>query len=489
LFIPDTTKNLGVKAMNRHNDIDMDTPLVQLSEQDSWTMRVSFEGTMVFGSTGSGKTSGSGHTFANAFLEAGYGGLVLTAKPDEKDNWREWSRQCGREHQLVIVKPTNPYFFDFMEYEAKRQDGSDTQTMVSLFMLIIEIANEGSIQSKETYWLLALRQMLRNTIDILKCAGEVVSVEAMYRLIVTAPTSISRLGSNEWQKESYCFTSLNKATDNYEALVSSGNRKIHFEDFDISFTYWTNEFPNLAEKTRSIIVSMFTTTADAFLRGNLKRLFNTDKNKQEAAPELAREGSIIVLDLPVKTYEDVGRIAQGVYKLMFQKIMERSGADSETPSVFLYADECQYFLNSYDLNFQQTARSSRVASFYLTQSLSNFHVNLGEQGEEKANSLLGNLSTKIFHAQADTRTNEWAAKLFGEDWVMQSSSSSSFDDQNDPRMSSNISEQRRFILEPITFTQMQRGGKQFDHIVSAIVHQVGRTWSTGENYLEAFFKQ
>ena len=470
---------------------DMDRTLVWLTQEDGITVRQLFEGVMVFGTSGSTKTTTTAHMFANAFMESGYGGLVLTAKVDEKDQWREWAKECGREQDLVIFKPTNPYYYDFMEKEARRQDGSDTETVVGLFMLIIEIANGGSIQSKETYWLLALRQMLRNTIDILKCAGEVISVEAMYRFIVTAPTSISRLGSGDWQKESFCFKCLNTATDNYEARGDSKevNPRVHFEDFDIAFTYWTNEFPNLAEKTRSIIVSMFTTTADAFLRGNLKGLFNTDSNKLDASPEMARQGKIIILDLPIKKYEQVGVIAQGVYKLCFQKAMERVQVNSDIPNVFLFADECQFTLTSYEDSFQTTARSSHIATFYLTQSLSNLHLNLGDKGEQRTNSLLTNLGTKIFHAQVDNQTNEWAAKLIGEDWTMQSSSSSSFTQQDNPQLSASLSESRRFIVEPIEFTKLLRGGEQNDYIGSAIMHQVGRTWSNGDNYLEVFLKQ
>ncbi|MBL4623554.1 MAG: TraM recognition domain-containing protein [Flavobacteriales bacterium] len=466
---------------------DMDRTLVWLTEQDGISVRQLFEGVMVFGTSGGTKTTTTAQMFANAFMESGYGGLVLTAKVDETPQWIQWAKECGREKDLVIFKPDNPYYYDFMEKEARRNNGSDTETMVGLFMLIIEIANGGSIQSKETYWLLALRQMLRNTIDILKCAGEVISVEAKYRFIVTAPTSISRLGSGDWQKESYCFKCLNKATDNFEARGDS--KEVHFEDFDIAFTYWTNEFPNLAEKTRSIIVSMFTTTADAFLRGNLKGLFNTDSNKLDASPEMARQGKIIILDLPIKKYEQVGVIAQGVYKLCFQKTMERVQVNSDIPNVFLFADECQFTLTSYEDSFQTTARSSRIATFYLTQSLSNLHLNLGDKGEQRTNSLLTNLGTKIFHAQVDNQTNEWAAKLIGEDWTIQSSSSSSFNQQDNPQLSASFSESRRFIVEPIEFTKLLRGGEYNDFIGSAIVHQVGRTWSNGDNYLEVFLKQ
>lgn len=471
------------------NDSDLDKVLVWLTEQDGITLRQLFEGLIVLGTSGSAKTSTSAHMFAHAFMDAGMGGLFLTTKEDEKDQIREWARVCGREQDLVIFKPTNPYYFDIMEWEAKRQDGSDTETVVGLFMVIIEIANGGSIQSKETYWILSMRQMLRNTVDMLKCAGEVVSIENMYLYIITAPTSVSRLGSGDFQKDSFCFKCLNAATDNFEQLADSHDKPIHFDDFDISFKYWTHEFPNLAEKTRSIIVSMFTSTADAFLRGNLKRLFNTDPRKQEAAPELARQGKIIILDLPIKKYEQTGVIAQGAYKLCFQKAMERERITAQTPNVFLFADECGFTLTSYEDSFQSTARSSRIATFYLTQSLSNVKLNLGENAEQRAKSLLTNLGTKIFHAQVDDDTTLWASKLIGEDWSLQSTSSSSFNQEDTGQLSTSLAEQRRFILEPIVFSRLLRGGAPNDYIASAIVHQVGRTWSTGENFLEVFMKQ
>lgn len=466
----------------------LDTPLVMLGENDPWTIRDSFEGVQVFGGTGSGKTS-SAKTFASSFLEAGYGGLVLTVKPEETQQWQEWVKEAGRGDQLITIHPSNPYFFDFLEYEAQRSDGSDTQTMVSLFMLIIEIANGGSIKGREPYFELALRQMQTNAIDLLKCAAEPITVENIYRLIVTAPTSISRLGASDWREKSYCFKCLNQASDNYDKSVGAGITELHFEDFDIAFLYWTNEFPNLSEKTRSIIVSMFTTTADAFIRGNLKKLFITDKGKHPAPPDLARQGAIIILDLPIKLRDNVGKIGQGVYKLMFQKAMERNVYSESSRPVFIWSDENQFFINSYDLEFQQTARSSGVATFYLTQNIPNYYVNLGDDGLNKANSLLGNLSTKIFLAQPDSATNEWAAKIFGEAWAMQSSSSSSFDPDNETRMSASISEHKRHIIEPIEFTQLLRGGPKNDYIVSAIIHQIGRTWSNGENFIETFFKQ
>ena len=65
--------------------------LIAWSKDDFWTVGDSVCGTLVLGSTGSGKSSGSGEQIAGAFLSAGYGGLVLTVKPDECATWARYS--------------------------------------------------------------------------------------------------------------------------------------------------------------------------------------------------------------------------------------------------------------------------------------------------------------------------------------------------------------------------------------------------------------
>ena len=72
------------------------SPLLQLTSSHAFTLEQSFEGVQVFGGTGSGKTSGSGKALARSLLHAGYGGLVLCAKPDEAKNWLAHAKATGR---------------------------------------------------------------------------------------------------------------------------------------------------------------------------------------------------------------------------------------------------------------------------------------------------------------------------------------------------------------------------------------------------------
>ncbi|MFM7855499.1 MAG: hypothetical protein ACKO96_27135, partial [Flammeovirgaceae bacterium] len=101
---------------------DLDTILINLngkSVSDSWTIRHAVEGVQIFGGIGSGKTSGSGRLLALKYLKAGFGGLVLTAKPDEKQLWEEYCRATGRYNDLVIIEPGGKNTFNFVEYESK----------------------------------------------------------------------------------------------------------------------------------------------------------------------------------------------------------------------------------------------------------------------------------------------------------------------------------------------------------------------------------
>jgi len=71
---------------------NIDSPLfyVDLEIEKSVTVRQAFEGISIFGGTGSGKTTGSGRTIALSMLEKGWGGLVLTVKPDERERWQHY---------------------------------------------------------------------------------------------------------------------------------------------------------------------------------------------------------------------------------------------------------------------------------------------------------------------------------------------------------------------------------------------------------------
>ncbi len=140
-------------------------PRLYLSEADPWSNADAFEGTLVLGATGSGKSSGSGREVALSFLRAGFGGLVLTAKPDERALWESYCREAGREGDLLVFGPERALRFNFIDHELKRPGvgAGLTENIVNLLSTVLEVAERGAGgqggREDEGYWRRAMRHV------------------------------------------------------------------------------------------------------------------------------------------------------------------------------------------------------------------------------------------------------------------------------------------------------------------------------------------
>lgn len=472
--------------------------------ENYWSLADAFEGLQIFGGTGSGKTSGSGRAVATAFLEANLGGLVLTAKPDEVLLWQDYAKATGREPDLLIVDEASPHRFNFLRYELTRPGAGSghTENLVNLFCAVLESAEKrhGQTGGNDAYWQRTLKQLLRSAVDLAVLAADDVELPGLYRIITSAPRSAAEALDDNWRQSSACY-----------ALVehSEKNAKLKGRETDWQLTrdYWMLEFPSLAPETRSVIVSTFTSMADCFLRGMLRQLFCTDLNFK---PEDSFSGKIIILNLPVKEYNELGQFAQVLFKFIWQRAVERRiprGASREQTEqtirpVFMWADESHFFANSYDAMFQSTARSSRACTVYLTQNLPSYHATFGgHNSRSEVDAFLGNLQTKIFHANGDSTTNNWAAETIGRTRQLQlyGGHSEGVGARGQPgAMNQNAGGSMVFeyLVQPQEFTTLRTGGREANRQVDAIIFQGGRRWindtatkPTAQNYIRHSFKQ
>ena len=451
--------------------------------ENFWCLNDAFQGVQVLGGTGSGKSSGSGQAIAKAFLDANLGGLVLTAKTDEVFAWEEYARQTGRETDLLIVDESAKWRFNFLRYELKRPGigAGHTENLVNLFSSVLEASERrhGQGGGNDAYWQRTLKQLLRNAIDLAVLSMDDLDLPSLYRIVTSAPRKPEEAADPGWQKKSACYGLIEVA----EGTAGAKNRKA---DFELTRDYWLKEFPGLADETRSVIVSTFTSMADCFLRGMLRNLFCTDLNFK---PEDTFDGKIIILNLPVKEYNELGQFAQVLFKFVWQRAVERRipprldrrKAQETIRPVFLWADESQFFVNSYDALFQSTARSSRACTVYLTQNLpSYFAVFSGANSRSEVEAFVGNLQTKIFHANGDPTTNNWAADSIGRTRQMQyyggMSEAIARASGLGINQSAGGSQVFEYLVQPQEFTMLKTGGPECEMQVDCIIFQGGRRW-------------
>jgi hypothetical protein len=442
--------------------ISDDTPILPLGgNAPDLLLRHCYEGCIVFGATGSGKTSGSGAALARGFLQAGLGGLVLCAKPDEAERWQHYARLMNREKDIVLFSGSRFNFLKYQQALSNSVGGGITENIVHCFTEAMNAFSRGQSQgrSSDPYWENASKTLLRNTIDLILLSGEDLTLSRICEVIYDTP---SRGEDGEMPQEdpekpiAYEYRKLFDKAINREDLS-----KRQASDAELCFRFFEKDFGKLSEKTKGSIISSFTSLADGLMRGLMADLLGTST---KLVPEHSRQGKIIIVDLDIMTYGELGKAVSVIFKTIWQKAMERFTGNP----VFLFADESHFFQTQYDALFQSTCRGFKVCTAYLSQNKPGYLLELRD--EHRIASLMGNLRNKFFHANDCPITNRMAAELIGKEWQTRTSAGGNRSSTDPEQQSSNWSSQRQrdYRIQPEEFLSLKTGGADFDNETEAI---------------------
>ena len=468
--------------MNGSGPWSLDLPLVRFSrlEADCWTLADACQGVLITGENGSGKTSASGRLFARKYLEAGFGGLVLCFKTDEARLWESYLQQAGREVDGRFFGIDNDFRFNFLDYETRTSGVDFIENLVTLLADIASIQRRTEATGSEArFWLPQKKKLLRNAISLLLLAEESIQLRTLYRMIVSAPNDPQQVTSRDWQSNSYL----------YQLLERAEQKAARHPEWELITNYFLIERPNLASKTRETIDADFTGMFDPLTRGKIGALFGTTTN---LTPDDIFSGKVIVVDLPVARYREIGQYAALIWAQLFQRAVDRREySPPHDRPVFLWEDEAQKFTIEQDAEFQTTACSKGVSVVRLAQNVPNFLDAYGRDGKAKVDTLLGSHLTKIFHRNSDPTTNEWASKVIAKETRYRHSLSSSGSIHQPIGVNSQISvtEVEEDSCPPKEFINLKNGGKKNGLIVEAILFQSGRLWLGDQRWTVRRFKQ
>lgn len=212
---------------------DLDKTLISFSadKQSDWTIREAVEGVQIFGGIGSGKTSGSGRMIALKYLLNDFGGLVLTAKADEKDLWIDYCGETNRLDDLIIVEPGGKHFFNFLQYESDYKIGGMliTENIVQVLKTVIQSSEEKSSgKSDDPFWETALDMLIFNVIDLCQLAYGSLSIEQIYDIVQTAPKNETNLALSP--EPNSCMFAFKLASDKITKQIDTLRLSLSEED-------------------------------------------------------------------------------------------------------------------------------------------------------------------------------------------------------------------------------------------------------------------
>lgn len=486
---------------------DLETPLLTFTGNTSgcWRIRHSCTGVAIFGNTGSGKTSGAGYLLSRHYLAAGYGGLVLCCKEDERDLWINYCRLANRENDLMIIEPGGQYYTDMIGYEISHAKGNPTDSIVEVLKTVISAGEEKKGKGTDSFWEDALENLLYNCVDLCFLAYGDVSIQCLYDIVQTIPKPDSE---NEEEQNAF-HEAFQKARKNVKSKVEKwyltlslqervsmkddGTFNLHREKavpesrlYKLVEQFFNQSFTNLSSKTRTTVELMFNNFLFRMLREPVYSLFCTKDSN--FSPEDSLNGKILFLYLPIKLYHKLGQFAQICFKYIWQRAIEKRSVKQNKRPVFLWADEAQNFLHPMDTDFQATARSSRVATVYITQNIPNLNSNMGgDRYKDKVSSFLSTLATHIYHANTDLETNRYSSDLIGEDYFEEYTTGNSIAKE----ISSNRSKSWRLqkVVRPEEFIKLKTGGPYNDFLVEGYFHCQGDDVFIDRNHTKMRFKQ
>lgn len=464
-------------AVRVHGTWPLDTVLIQLSPSDALTARDLMTGVQIFGASGSGKTSGSLAVLVSAMLRDGWGMLVLTTKPGEADQWERWAARANRTHDVVRIRPDGMHHFNVLEYLNRHPDpGASIATNIGDMLMTLAKHAKPKAQGTEAseFFAESATRMVTQAIHLLRAASEPLTLQAISKVIAGAPNHPLEVEEPKFA-EGFVATLLKRAQDRGSPQVES------------LCEYWLREYPGMNERTRGDVVSTLTSVIFRFTEPPFRELIASSRGNSYI-PEMVDAGRIMILDCPMITYQQAGRLYQIAMKHLTQQAILRRACTDTTRPVAIIADEAQNFATHADYAYQAICRDFRGCTVYATQTIDNYREAVGSEASVEA--LLASLVLKVFHANAGS-TNKWAENLIAADWHQ--STSESFNqrgERNDPNFGISTSQQVHPQVLAAEFTRLAIGGTRNKGIVEAIVFQPGRIFAqSGKPVIRVAFQQ
>jgi|GEM_PF-1235515 len=384
-----------------------------------------FTGIIVFGSTGTGKTTACAYPFLDQLAKykkespaERIGGLILDVKGDF---WKEAARilkRNGRGDDIVIIEPGSGYYFNPVHYPHL-----DAKIIAERLYSVLENMNSGDGR-QDSFWKDKAINLLANSLNIVRLCMGYVTLSDIYEIISDENKLKNIIGHAQ---------NLIKTKSNIKSNMQSNiksNEETYIQELKLAASYFAGaDYAGLDDRTKAIIKSESLRVCSDFIKPVFKETFCCSEQKLNfpGFQEAVNSGKIVILNMPESKYGLTGKIIGIMLKLdYFRTVLNRvyrSVIDDTvniTRPVLFICDEYQNYVTSGDIEsdaeFFARCRQSKAINIVLTQSYSSLKLKLGS--EEKLNSLIGNIRSSVWLALSDDYSREKASRICDKEYKL-----------------------------------------------------------------------
>jgi hypothetical protein len=348
------------------------------------------------------------------------------------------------------------------------------ETIVEAFKVLMSVGKVHQASSGEQYWENAVEELLRAALVVLSNAGEAVSILSLHKLISSLPQGEGIADTEEWQKSSECARILEQLKKRYDTLPTANK-----DDLDVAVVHLLSKWASLDYRTRSNIESTWSGMASRFVYDPFRSLFCS--GRFDFTPEqITHEGKILIVDMPALEYgRHTSRVCQVLIKLIFQRAWLRHPyVPGCCNGAILFQDEFPFLMHRDESHFHTVCRGSAIAPICACQNI--LTLASEEFGEStpgaKTLGFLGLFGVKVFMANNEMQTNEFASRQIGSEYRFIEGWNAGEGQHSSSHMGVSGSKQRAYLVEPIEFTRLMKPDGD-NPIAEGILHMSGRSFN------------
>jgi hypothetical protein len=463
---------------------DLMTILLTLPGGVPWRLVDAFASCLVTGQVGAGKSTAIGMMLLDAVLAIGAGGLGCCVKSDERAVLEARALRHGR--PVRVMEPGGRWTLNILDSIARSagKAGVAADIVAALTDIYSGVGGGSGMASDDgenAFFAKTLKLLLVNTVELILLAELVVSVPLMRVVVSSAAVTPGQVEEAEWRAKSECWQLLQEA----DAHITDAELR---HDYDEVSRFWLSDWPNLSDRTKSVVIVMFAELCRPFVMSPLRQLFSGETTVR--MEETIEDGVFLIPDIPIQgDFREAGKAVQIALKWLWgHLILKRSGPPGTLRPSVLYCDEAPALLVERDVSVQAVLRGAGGIGIFLAQGFDGIRRALGS--EDSANSFCYNLASH-WHCRNVGFSAEWASRTIGERHLKVPSMSlgrSESPGSLGPHASAGttFTETKRRYLEPIDFSKLACGGDEFDRVVECIYFGRGKWFKSADGELVPF---